>query len=198
MTIDDDTQSYANDSATSSPARHVADTAGSADVPGWTYFIRVEDAIKIGSATSFKRRLHALQTAHEKPIEVLAVVPVALADEYKTHQLFAHLRIRGEWFQADRELLYFIEGLKEAAANLPEPTSPLSAEARAMVKRLIATRNAHGAETAMGHACSNLAEQIENLATYKRPEWASHECQTLPWMMERQMRRIEALKAQSN
>lgn len=55
---------------------------------GYTYFIRVDDAIKIGSAVDFKRRLHALQTSHEKLLNVLAVVPSAVADEYRTHQRF--------------------------------------------------------------------------------------------------------------
>jgi hypothetical protein len=36
------------------------------------------------------------------------------------------------------------------------------------------------------------------MATYERPAWATHECQTLPWMMEQQMKRIEALRSANN
>ena len=38
---------------------------------------------------------------------------------------------------------------------------------------------------------SNLIEQIGNLATYKRPCWATDERQTLPWMIKQQMRMLE-------
>jgi hypothetical protein len=160
MTPDKDTQTYANDSATSSPINTGLTQPRSGDVPaGVTYFIRVGDAIKIGSASNFNRRMHALQTAHEKPIEVLAVIPASLADEYKTHQLFSRLRIRGEWFRADEELLYFIEGLKMELANIPEP------KADAAIRHLINARSAFGAKTPKGHACSNLVEQTKAIQT---------------------------------
>lgn len=182
--------------------------ARSADVHGVTYFIRAGDAIKIGSAAHFKRRLHALQTAHEKPLEVLAVVPASLADEFRTHQLFAHLRIRGEWFRADQELLHFIEGVKAHTISLPEPEmKPKMDKAIApkpstsygdLIQGLHKLRAAHGADTPMGHACSNVAEIIPALADYVRPEWATHESQTLPWLLNQQLRRIEAIKAAQN
>jgi hypothetical protein len=38
---------------------------------------------------------------------------------------------------------------------------------------------------------SNLIEQIGNLRTYVRPDWATDERQTLPWMIKQQMRMLE-------
>lgn len=171
-------------------------------VHGWTYFIRVGDAIKIGFASNYKKRIASLQTSHEKPLEVLAVVPASTADEYKTHQLFARLRIRGEWFRADQELLYFIEGLKGASA-LPEPVaggpepSP-TMQAHDMIRRLHALRKAYGPKTPMGHTISNIPEQTDELQTYVRPEWATDERQTLPYMLHYQLQRYERLKAAAN
>lgn len=170
-------------------------------VLGWTYFVRVNDAIKIGSASNFKDRLSALQTAHEKPLDVLAVLPAALVDEYKTHQLFAHLRIRGEWFRVDRELLYFIEQAKaeaEAEPRLETVAPPKSAlkvpsvlSQQQAIRRLINARaKTYGADTPEGHACSNLAEMLEAMQTYVRPEWATDVRQTLPWMIQQQMKRL--------
>lgn len=183
-------------------------TVGLPGAVGWTYFVRVGDAIKIGSATNFKRRLHALQTAHEKPIEVLAVVPASIADEFAVHQLFAGIRTRGEWFRADEELLYFIEGIKAEATNPPDPRPEpaiekapapnLATSASAMIPQLFKIRGAYGADTPMGHACSNLAEILPLLVDYVRPEWATHESQTLPWLLNQQLRRIEAIKAAQN
>lgn len=57
---------------------------------------------------------------------------------------------------------------------------------------LIAMRNRHGANTPKGHACSNVIEQLDALRTYIRPAWASHESQTLPAMMRRQMDRLSS------
>lgn len=119
-------------------------TVRALELIGFTYFIRVGASIKIGAATNFKRRLEALQVAHVKPLEVLLVVPAAMADEYAVHQLFAHLRTRGEWFRADRELLNFIDGLnaeleaqKTGVSELaPPPLSPREAAVRDLHSRL--------------------------------------------------------------
>lgn len=57
-------------------------------------------------------------------------------------------------------------------------------------RALIARRVAAGADSPEGHTCSNLIEQLENLQTYVRPEWAKDERQTLPWMIRQQMKRL--------
>ncbi len=134
--------------------------------PGWTYFVRVGASIKIGSATNFKKRLDALQTAHENPIEVLAVVPASVADEFSVHQRFAALRTRGEWFRADRELLDFIENIKEDAKDIPgSPAWPESAKQDGafdiVSRQLHALRRArHGSPA--GRRASNLIGMIAN------------------------------------
>lgn len=65
-------------------------------------------------------------------------------------------------------------------------------------RQLIAKRNAYGADTPEGHACSNLIEQAGHMPHYVRPEWATDERQTLPWLMQQQMKRLAELKAASN
>ncbi len=91
-------------------------------LPGVVYFVRAGDSIKIGAATNFKHRLHALQTGNEKPLEVLAVIPGL--NEYEIHQRFSHLRTFGEWFSPKKELLDFIEFAKltygEATYEIPK------------------------------------------------------------------------------
>jgi hypothetical protein len=57
-------------------------------------------------------------------------------------------------------------------------------------RHLIALRVKFGPESPAGHACSNIIEQIQALRTYVRPDWATHECQTLPWLMNLQMQRL--------
>lgn len=60
-------------------------------------------------------------------------------------------------------------------------------------RNLIAKRQAAGADTPIGHGCSNVIEILENLYGYERPAWATHESQTLPWSLNRQMERLERL-----
>lgn len=61
------------------------------------------------------------------------------------------------------------------------------------IAALTAMRTRYGATSAIGHACSNLLEQIAILPSYVRPEWASHEMQTLPWLMNEQIRNLAEL-----
>lgn len=57
-------------------------------------------------------------------------------------------------------------------------------------RKLIARREAAGAESADGHTCSNLVEQLENMRGYVRPDWATDVRQTLPWLIQQQMKRL--------
>lgn len=57
-------------------------------------------------------------------------------------------------------------------------------------RKLIARRVREGADSQDGHACSNLIEQLEAMRTYVRPDWATDVRQTLPWMIQQQMKRL--------
>lgn len=63
-------------------------------------------------------------------------------------------------------------------------------------RALIARRVAAGADTPEGHTCSNLVEQLEAMRTYVRPAWATDVRQTLPWMIQQQMKRLEQAMAE--
>ena len=51
-----------------------------------------------------------------------------------------------------------------------------------------------GAFTAHGHTISNTIEILENRRTYVRPEWATHDSQTLSWRLGWQADRLAAPK----
>lgn len=175
---------------------------------GWVYFIRAGDAIKIGFSAQPKRRILDLQTSHHVELELLAWVPTNILTEREAHQRFGHLLIRGEWYQAGSDLMEFISTVAPPApkvatvAPIPSPIHrPRPATKVYMtqeIRALIAKRNAYGADTPEGHACSNLIEQAGNMPHYVRPEWATDERQTLPWLMQQQMKRLAALKVASN
>jgi hypothetical protein len=59
-------------------------------------------------------------------------------------------------------------------------------------KQLDAMRRKHSADSPIGSRCSNLIEQLGAVPTYVRPTWATHECQTLPGLMKRQLAKLTA------
>lgn len=76
--------------------------------------------IKIGKGDDPRKRGAALQTGNPRPLVLLHTIPGSHAEEGMLHRRFAHLRIRGEWFRADAELLSYIETLK-AGGRPPLP-----------------------------------------------------------------------------
>lgn len=77
------------------------------------YFVRVGDSgpIKIGRSVDVGQRVATFQTANHLPLRVLATLPGGAAVERVVHGQFFHLRINGEWFRPDLELLEFIREL---------------------------------------------------------------------------------------
>lgn len=82
-------------------------------IPG-LYFIRCDDAIKIGIAIDIISRLSGLQVGNHLEIMLIGYIKEEKAEgrsllEKAWHERWSHIRIRGEWFQATRELLEAIE-----------------------------------------------------------------------------------------
>lgn len=153
---------------------------------GWVYFIKADGAIKIGFSIHPKRRVLDLQTSHHVELELLAWVSTSILTERQAHEKFDHLKIRGEWFRAEPDLIEFIAGLEPSKAEVveiipapiltPAPARRIAVQtlrtAKAakpymtqQIRDLIMQRNAYGADTPRGHAASNLIEQLQHLAT---------------------------------
>lgn len=78
----------------------------------YVYFIHSEEsnAVKIGRAKNVEKRLKSLQTAHPHELKVIKSfkvkgVKAARELENSLHQKFNYLRLSGEWFKAEPELL---------------------------------------------------------------------------------------------
>lgn len=159
---------------------------------GYVYFIKGGDAIKIGYSMNPALRLAQLQTGSSEMLELLGFIEGSEVTESDLHRQFKDIQKNGEWFYADDDLVDFIDhAMGRPIVMAPSPYEALSPEAQAMIGRLVGIRLANGADTPKGYAASMLAEQIVELSSYERPAWATHECQTLPWMIKQTMNRLE-------
>lgn len=72
--------------------------------PGITYIV-VGDVgrVKIGRTKNLEARISALQTAHGIQLRLLRQIPIDC--EKALHKRYAHLRLKGEWFTFDPEML---------------------------------------------------------------------------------------------
>lgn len=82
----------------------------------YVYFIRSEDAVKVGTSRNPQRRLAVMQTAHPGKLEIAALRVGDSKMEREYHRRFAPFRLRGEWFSPAPEILAEIDRLKEPAA----------------------------------------------------------------------------------
>lgn len=79
-----------------------------ARVTWWVYYIRIGDVIKIGTTGDFRGRMASLV-----PDEVLAVEPGDMTVERERQRQFVHLRVKGERFRPEPDLLAHIQQVRE-------------------------------------------------------------------------------------
>jgi hypothetical protein len=65
--------------------------------------------IKIGTTIRLSERLKVLSRELGLELQLLGVVDGGYADEHALHTEFAHLRVEGEWFKPDFDLIGFIK-----------------------------------------------------------------------------------------
>ncbi len=85
----------------------------------FVYFIKpigMDGPIKIGCANKPEQRLIDLMSWCPFPLKIMATVPGGFAEERRLHQMFAADRLRAEWFRTTRELLGFIETIRETGS----------------------------------------------------------------------------------
>lgn len=83
--------------------------------PGWIYYLRIDQRIKIGYSVDVKRRMRA----YPPHAVLLAVHPGTPTIEREMHARFDSIRVAGrEWFHPGDELLTHI---REVVAQFGEP-----------------------------------------------------------------------------
>lgn len=81
-------------------------------MPGYVYFIRAGEFVKIGYAGFVAGRMKELQTSNPLPLELLHKEPGNLVLEAKYHASFAALHVRGEWFRYEGEIRDYVEDMR--------------------------------------------------------------------------------------
>lgn len=72
------------------------------------YFIKGGDFIKIGRTRDPKTRLGSLQVASTERLEYIKIFKYRGCYEFKIHDIFDYLRVRGEWFEDHSDIRDFI------------------------------------------------------------------------------------------
>lgn len=67
--------------------------------PGYVYFMRCRDLVKIGFSTQVDIRAQNLRTMNAAAVEVVASFAGTRFDERRLHRQFARYRRHGEWFE---------------------------------------------------------------------------------------------------
>jgi hypothetical protein len=106
------------------------------------YFVQAGGAgpIKIGISVDLAARLRQLQDNNHERLRLLRSIKGTDAQEKLIHRRFSHLRVRGEWFRSEPELLSFIDqvtdflGEQNPAGASPEINPP--AVANNLAKKL--------------------------------------------------------------
>lgn len=85
------------------------------------YIIRAGEhgPVKIGRTDDVHARLADLQASHHELLVLLRVIDTPFDAEPILHRRFSHLRLRGEWFSFDEEMLTFIPVEPKAEAEPP-------------------------------------------------------------------------------
>jgi hypothetical protein len=81
----------------------------------FVYFLECKgaNAIKIGRSVDPRARLEALQAGCPLPLHFIVKVRGGTEEEGMLHRRFGHLRIHGEWFRAEGDLVDYVLGLEE-------------------------------------------------------------------------------------
>lgn len=81
----------------------------------YVYFVQAGDSIKIGVTVDLGARISALQTSTPHKLKLLKAIAGGRPEEIELHKRFDHLRIRGEWFRAEAELVEYITMLDDGS-----------------------------------------------------------------------------------
>ena len=93
----------------------------------------------------------------DEKYKILGAVPASITDEIKLHERFAHLRIKGEWYKPEAELLDFIEKVSKEG-NVP-------INLRREIMELTGRK-----PTAVGRECRDWIKIANNLPVSDEPE----------------------------
>lgn len=84
------------------------------EITSVVYFIKAATStlIKIGfTEGAIKCRLSDLQSGSTDLLSLIGTIPASRGEENRLHQKFTHLRVFGEWFKPEKELLDYIDSV---------------------------------------------------------------------------------------
>lgn len=145
---------------------------------GFVYFIRpigMAGPIKIGHSAEPRARILTLSTWSPFPLEIITTIPGGRDLECNVHDCFANLHSHREWFHAGKDLLLFIEKLKEGvpveqAVDLSQRRGSIKAKMRS-VKPDDALCSRYNLR--ISAACRKAERRLDNVNIVSPPDWVN-------------------------
>lgn len=91
---------------------------------GFVYFLRAGDRVKIGFSLDVLERVAGLQASSPEPLELILVLPGAIADERRLHRLFRDDRLHNEWFRYSAEVRAYLAVVSDHLKIKDRPPRP--------------------------------------------------------------------------
>lgn len=99
------------------------------------YFITTGKHIKIGYSADPVDRLHVLQTGNPLKLRLIVTMQGYFKTESGLHELFSHLRCKGEWFRYTDELKWYTHAIRDNPDELNIKTLYMISQAKRMIKK---------------------------------------------------------------
>jgi Meiotically Up-regulated Gene 113 (MUG113) protein len=134
----------------------------------YTYFILGSEGIKIGQSFNPRSRRTDLQPGSATELKLLLAVPYERIPEPEAHKKFKHLRMMGEWFRPEQDLLDFIEELRAefkpyAGPRIRKGSTEIEKTVTGLLKQ---RRSASGIKKNLIH---NMVQQLRNYSAEEDP-----------------------------
>lgn len=107
------------------------------------YLIKHNKFIKIGQSIDVDSRKDSLQTASPVKLQVQVILEGSFQTEKGLHEIFAHLRVRGEWFRYTDEIKWFIHAVRDNPTEKNIKTLYIISQKKRMITKAKRLGNNH-------------------------------------------------------
>lgn len=126
------------------------------------YFFLVGDAVKIGCThRSIRNRMSSMRGATHNEVNLICSIPGSFDDEAFHHNAWSHLRISGEWFKSDPDLLLWCRGIGVSPMDADDGPSTKAPQSDTKVSNVRVRNKVYNmVKTQCGHSGRTISSEM--------------------------------------